>query len=350
MERNNMQTYRLATVEHRGRIFPVVEVEGILIDFGTGYEAYKRDTGTRDFFKAKHGYTMLDILEEWALFEAALEGFAEYAASQVRGAPPDYAYRPDEVTFLPPVLYPNKILNAGSNYYDHALEMGAAAPDRDKHEPYFFYKGSRHNAVGHGGTVYLTPRADYIDWEAELAVVIGRTAKNVPVEQAMDYVAGFTCYNDISARDRMIRHGETFDYDWFANKGNDSFAPMGPFIVPARFVGDISDIRIRCFHNGDNVQDFSTDNIVFPIPELIANASAITTLSPGDVIATGTGAGAGMAHGISVEHGEIHKVFEHMYAGRSRLLAPGDTIAVDIEGVGRLENNVAAYPNDPDRG
>jgi len=340
--------FRLATVEHRGRVFPVVEVSGALIDLGVGYEHYKNAAGIRDFFKARHDYSMLDVLEEWGLFETALDGFAgHYAKALAGGERPEFVYGAEEVTFQPPVLYPNKILNAGSNYYDHSLEMGAAAPDRDKHEPYFFYKGSKNNCVGHGGTVYLTPRADYIDWEAELAVVIGRTATKVPVEKALDYVAGYTCYNDISARDRMIRHGETFDYDWFANKGNDSFAPIGPFITPAKSVPDISDIKIRCYHNGDKVQDFSTSNIVFTIPELIAGASAVTTLSPGDVIATGTGAGAGMAHGVSVKHGEIHKVFEHMYAGKSRLLAPGDTIVVDIEGVGRLENAVAAYPNDP---
>lgn len=339
------QTYRLATVEHRGRVFPVVEVAGALIDLGIGYERYKAATGRRDFFKARHDYTMLDVLEEWALFDELLDGFAEHYAKELAGDRPSFAYGEEEVTFLPPILYPNKILNAGSNYYDHSLEMGAAAPDREKHEPYFFYKGSRHNVVGHGGTVYLTPRSSYIDWEAEFAVVIGRTAKNVPREKAFDYVAGYTCYNDISARDRMIRQNETFDYDWFANKGNDTFAPIGPFITPAKFVPDISDIRVRCYHNGDKVQDFSTSNIVFDIPMLIANASSITTLSPGDIIATGTGAGAGMAHGITVKHGEIHKVFEHMYAGKSRLLAPGDSIVVDIEGVGRLENAVAAYPN-----
>ena len=251
---------------------------------------------------------------------------------------------------MPPILYPNKILNAGSNYHDHSLEMGAAAPDPKTQEPYFFYKGSKNNVVGHGGTVYLTPRSGYVDWEAELAVVIGKTAKNVSEEDALDYVAGYTCYNDISARDRMIRHGETFDYDWFANKGNDSFAPIGPFIQPARFVPDLSDIKIRCYHNGDVVQDFSTDNIVFEIPRLIATATSVTTLSPGDVIATGTGAGAGMAHGVTVAHGEIHKVFEHMYAGKSRLLAAGDKIVVDIEGIGRLENEVGAPRNHPGNG
>lgn len=341
--------YRLATVDVRGHVFPVVEVDEALLDFAVAYEEFKQETGRRDFFKARHQYSMLDILEEWELFDAILPEFAEYAAKQLKGDWPSYAYKKSEVTFMPPILYPNKILNAGSNFYDHSLEMGAAAPDPEAHEPYFFYKGSKNNVVGHMGKVFLTSRSDYVDWEAELAIVIGKVARNVSEENAFDYIAGYTCYNDISARDRMMRHGETFDYDWFANKGNDSFAPIGPYIQPARFVPDTSDISIRCYHNGDIVQDFSTSNIVFDIPKLVANATAITTLSPGDVIATGTGAGAGMAHGVTVKHGEIHKVFEHMYAGKSRLLSAGDRIVVDIEGIGRLENEIAPIPNDPNR-
>ena len=344
--------YKLATVDYRGRQFPAVEIAGALVDLAIGYEAFKSETGRRDFFKAKHAYTMLDVLEEWQLFDSVLDDFADFYATALAKdrAGVACAYAVDEVTFLPPILYPNKILNAGSNYYDHSLEMGAVAPDREKHEPYFFYKGSKHTVVGHGGTIILTPRSNYIDWEAELAIVIGRTAKAVSVESALDYVAGYTCYNDVSGRDRMIRQNETFDYDWFANKGNDTFAPIGPYITPAKFMPDLADLKIRCYHNGDIVQDFSTSNIVFTIPELIANASSITTLSPGDVIATGTGSGAGMAHGIKVEFGEIHKVFEHMYAGKSRLLGPGDKIAVEIEGIGRLENAVQPPPNRPDSG
>ena len=341
------EPYKLATIEYRGRVFPVIEVAGALFDLGVGYECFKAAAGRRDFFKARHGYTMLDVLDEWELFDGVLGDLARFLAGEVAGEGVPYAYRTDEVRFMPPILYPDKILNAGSNYYDHSLEMGAAAPDRDKHEPYFFYKGSRHTVAGHGDTVTLTPRSGYIDWEAELAVVIAKTAKNVAVEDAVDYVAGYTCYNDISARDRMIRHGETFDFDWFANKGNDGFAPMGPYITPAKFMPDLSDIGIRCYHNGDIVQDFNSSNIVFTVPELIANASSITTLSPGDVIATGTGSGAGMAHGITVEHGEIHKVFEHMYAGKSRLLGPGDSIVVEIDGIGRLENELRPPSNEP---
>ena len=107
-----MHPYRLATVEHRGRAFPVVEIEDALIDFGLGYEAFKTATGKQDFFKARHGYTMLDILEEWPLFVTVLDDFAAHFRKELAGDWPEIAYRADDVTFLPPILYPNKILNA----------------------------------------------------------------------------------------------------------------------------------------------------------------------------------------------------------------------------------------------
>lgn len=348
--------YRLATITHRARTFPVVAVDNALIDFNYGYEFYKQRKNIRNFFKPKHAYTMIDILDEWALFDPEIEAMAEFYADAIkRGtAPAAVVLKQEDVRFRPPMMYPNKILNAGSNYYDHALEMGAAAPDVKKHEPYFFYKGNRHTVIGSGDEIVLTPRAKYIDWEAELALVIGKTAKNVPVDKAMDYIAGFTCYNDVSGRDRMIRHGETFDYDWFANKGNDTFCPMGPYITPTRFMPNLADLRVRCIVNNEVMQDYSTADMVFKIPELVANASSITTLSPGDVIATGTGAGAGMAKGVVVKHGEIHKVFEHMYAGKARLMKGGDRCVVEIAGIGRLENDIVtpetrrepAFPNE----
>ena len=334
--------YKLATITHRARTFPAVAVDNILVDFNFGYEFYKQKKGIRNFFKARHGLSTLDILEEWELFDPEIDAMAAFFAEAAKKgtAPAGIVYRLEEVRLRPPLMYPNKILNAGSNYYDHALEMGAAAPDVKKHEPYFFYKGNRHTVIGNGDAIVLTPRAKYIDWEAELAIVIGKTAKNVPAAKAMDYVAGFTCYNDVSGRDRMIRHGETFDYDWFANKGNDTFCPMGPYITPTRFMPNLENLPVRCIVSNETMQDYSTADMVFKIPELIANASSITTLSPGDVIATGTGAGAGMAKGVTVKHGEIAKVFEHMYAGKARLLRPGDRVVVEIPGIGRLENDV----------
>jgi 2-keto-4-pentenoate hydratase/2-oxohepta-3-ene-1,7-dioic acid hydratase in catechol pathway len=336
--------YRLATFSNRGYERVGIEIAGVMLDLALAYEALKRESGRRDFFKARHHYTMLDVMEEWELFLDVFDRVAAHYGPRLpagAGTLP-FAYNAGEITFRPPVLYPNKVLNAGSNYYDHALEMGAAAPDHDRHEPYFFYKGSRHTLIGHGDTVILTPRAKYIDWEAELAVVIGREAKNVPVAKALDYVAGYTCYNDISGRDRMRRTGETFDYDWFANKGNDTFGPIGPYIVPRQFVPDPQNLSIKCYVSGELMQDTNTNKMVWNVAELVANCSSITTLSPGDVIATGTGAGVGMGKGIKVNHGEIDRVFVHMYAGKARLLRPGDTVVVDIDQVGRLESKVAA--------
>ena len=333
--------YRLATVSYKGFVFPVIEIEGKLVSINQGYEYYKKMTNQKDLFKAKHNYTMLDILEEWDVFEeifAKAEFFIHRLKEDL-----EFVYETGEVKFLPPLLYPDKILNAGSNYHDHALEMGAAKPEKEGHEPYFFYKGRRHTIIGHGDSIKLTPRSDYVDWEAELAIVIGRTAKNVSIANALDYVAGYTCYNDISARDRMIRNNETFDYDWFSNKGNDTFGPLGPFIVPAKFIADPDNLAIHLYLNGELMQDTNTNLMVWNIAELIATASSVTTLSPGDIIATGTGAGVGMAKGIKVKHDEIYKVFEHMYADKSILLKPGDKMVLEIEEIGRLENDVVDY-------
>jgi len=334
--------YRLASFSYRGYDHVGIEIAGSLIELGAGYEYYKESAGKRDFFKAKHHYTMLDVLEEWDLFTEVFSEITPFYHQAIGEDKKDlpFVYQPAEVKFQPPVIYPNRVLNAGSNYYDHALEMGAEEPIKEGYEPYFFYKGLRHNLIGHGDAIHLTPRSKYVDWEAELAVVIGKYAKNVTADQALDYVAGYTCYNDISARDRMMRQNETFLYDWFSNKGNDTFAPIGPYIVPKKFVKDPQNLSLRCYVSGELMQDTNTNLMVWSVAELISTASSVTTLSPGDIIATGTGSGTGMAKGIKVKHGEIAKVFEHMYAGKSRLLRPGDTVRVEIEDVGSLENTV----------
>ena len=340
--------YRLATISFRGHRYVGIEIAGQMVDLSLGYEYFKEATGKKDLFKAKHNYTMLDVLDEWDLFLDIFSAMVPfyYEALKKNNKSLPFVYQEEEVKFLPPILYPNRVLNAGSNYYDHALEMGAAEPVKEGHEPYFFYKGRSHNLIGHGEAIRLTPRSHYVDWEAELAVVIGRKGKNVPASQALDYVAGYTCYNDVSARDRMMRHNETFLYDWFSNKGNDTFGPIGPYVVPRQFVPDPQNIGIRCYVSGELMQDTNTRLMVWNVAELIETASSVTTLSPGDVIATGTGAGVGMAKGIKVKHGEIGKVFEHMYAGKSRLLRAGDIVRVEIEGVGALENPVVEYGAD----
>ncbi|MFA5585003.1 MAG: fumarylacetoacetate hydrolase family protein [Saccharofermentanales bacterium] len=334
--------YQLATVTYRGFTFPVIEVDGKLISISHGYNHYKEVVGKQDLFMKNYNYTMLDILEKWSLFEDICDELSAFYRPDI-GKDFDFFFDVDEVKFEPPILYPDKILNAGSNYHDHALEMGAAKPEKEGHEPYFFYKGRTHTIIGHKDVIRLTPRAKYIDWEAELAIVIGKTAKNVSASDALEYVAGYTCYNDISGRDRMIRKNETFDYDWFSNKGNDTFGPLGPYIVPSKFISDPNNLPVKLYLNGELMQDTNTNLMVWDIAELIETASSVTTLSPGDIIATGTGAGVGMGKGIKVKHGEIWKVFEHMYAGKSIMLKDGDTVVVDIDEVGQLENKVEGY-------
>ncbi len=334
--------FKLASVSYKGFVFPVIKIDNKLYDINRGYEYYKNNTGERDLFKAKHNYTMLDILEEWDIFMNIFKKLATYFNDNSMESL-EFIYDESEIKFMPPVLYPDKVLNAGSNYYDHALEMGAAKPDKNGHEPYFFYKGRTHTIIGHKDAIKLTPRSSYVDWEAEMAIIIGKTAKNVSVGDAMNYVAGYTCYNDISARDRMIRLNETFDFDWFSNKGNDTFGPLGPYITPNEFVENPSNLFIHLYLNDEIMQDTNTNLMVWNVAELIATASSVTTLSPGDVIATGTGAGVGMAKGASVGYSATDKLFVHMYGGKSILLKPGDKMRIEIEQLGTLENCIVDY-------
>src|SRR5262249_61599909 len=160
-QQNLVSITEMATISHRVHELAGIEFEGLWRDMTLGYEHFKRATGLHDFFKARHQYTMLDVMQEWELFLGVFEELAAHFAPQLKEQSKllPFVYRMDEIRFRPPILYPNKVLNAGSNYYDHALEMGAAAPDHDKHEPYFFYKGSRRAPIGHAATIGTTPRA-----------------------------------------------------------------------------------------------------------------------------------------------------------------------------------------------
>lgn len=209
----------------------------------------------------------------------------------------------EEVELLAP-CQPTKIIAIGRNYAAHAAEHGAQVPT----EPLFFLEPPS-AVIGPGATIlypeYLTQRVEH---EAELAVVIGRQARQVQREQASTYIWGYTCANDVTARDLQRRDGQ-----WARGKGFDTFCPLGPWIVPDL---DTSDLRVRCRVNGELRQDGRTRDMIFSIEELIAYVSAAMTLEPGDVILTGTPAGVGP-------------------------LLPGDRVAVEIEGIGTLENGVA---------
>jgi 5-carboxymethyl-2-hydroxymuconate isomerase len=207
-----------------------------------------------------------------------------------------------------------KIVCVGLNYRDHAREVEMELPER----PLLFAKWQS-AVVGDGEPIVIPPGVEQVDYEAELAAVIGARVKGVSAENALEAVEGYTCLNDVSARAFQFGDGQ-----WTRGKSIDTFCPIGPRVVPREEVGDPQSLRIACRVNGETVQDGTTADMIFPVAELVAFISATITLEPGDVIATGTPPGVAM--------------------GRpdGRYLQPGDTVEVDIERVGVLTNPVIA--------
>ena len=202
-----------------------------------------------------------------------------------------------------------KIIGVGLNYLDHAAEGGQNLPTA----PLLFAKFAN-TLCGDGDEIVLPTGIGHVDAEAELAVVIGATTRNVTKGNALDHVAGYTCANDVSARE-----AQTTDGQWFRGKGFDTFCPVGPEIVS---LDDPSDLRIVQRLNGEVLQDSRTSQLIFDVGTLIAYVSAIVTLEPGDLILTGTPAGVGLFKEPPVQ------------------LAPGDLVEVEIEKVGILRNPV----------
>jgi 2-keto-4-pentenoate hydratase/2-oxohepta-3-ene-1,7-dioic acid hydratase in catechol pathway len=213
--------------------------------------------------------------------------------------------------YLPPVDPPN-ILALGRNYREHAAETADELPKA----PLLFIKATTAQIAHEDNIVIPAAAPTQVDYEAELVAVIGRKAKNVPIEKALDYVFGFTCGHDVSARDCQQSDGQ-----WARAKSFDTFAPMGPYVITGL---DPGDLRIRMRVNGETVQDQSTKDMVFSVPYLVSYLSRSMTLLPGTAIYTGTPCGVGIARKPPL------------------LLKPGDLCEVDIEGIGVLRNRVVA--------
>ena len=209
---------------------------------------------------------------------------------------------------------PGKIICVGLNYRDHAAEQGAELPA----EPLLFAKFA--NALrGPGDPIVIPRQAQHVDAEAELVVVIGREARRVAPDDALDVVAGYTCANDVTER-----HFQSRDGQWLRAKSFDSFCPLGPELVSVDELGDAADLAIVQRLNGEALQDSRTSELIFGVRELVAHASTVFTLEPGDLILTGTPAGVGAHRKPPVS------------------LAPGDEVEVEIERVGALRNPVVA--------
>lgn len=228
----------------------------------------------------------------------------------------------DAVQIGPPVPDPQKIICLGLNYLDHAKESGLTAPS----VPMFFAKFA--NSLV-GPTDYVQPPATTgkVDYEAELAVVIGRRCRGVTPAEALDYVAGAMAFNDVSARD--LQMANTL---WTGGKAIDTFGPCGPALVTLDELGDLQNLGIRTRVNGETVQDGSTASMIFGVAETVAFLSGIMTLEPGDIVATGTPAGVGQSRTPPL------------------FLATGDIVEVEIDGIGTLRNELIAPDDEPTPG
>jgi 2-keto-4-pentenoate hydratase/2-oxohepta-3-ene-1,7-dioic acid hydratase in catechol pathway len=219
-----------------------------------------------------------------------------------------------EARIASPIHRPSKIICLGKNYAEHAKEGGFENPEK----PLLFCKTQ--NALSGPYDPIILPRSsDQVDWEVELAVIIGKQGKRINKTDAFDYIAGFTVMNDVSAREAQFS-----DSQWFRGKSFDSFAPAGPFIVTPDEIDDVNNLRLTAIVDGEIMQDGNTRDMIFDIPALIENISEDITLIPGDIISTGTPAGVGIFRDPPV------------------VLKPGNVVECRIEKIGAIINKVVA--------
>jgi len=280
---------------------------------GAGTAVGLRETdGTVRALPQCAGRTLLGLLEDWGTVAEELRAL-RVASLPVLG----------DRALEAPIRFPHKVICAGANYFAHLAEMNVPRPD-PVGPPYFFLKPPTTTVIGPGDAIVLPDRKGRrIDWEAELGVVIGRRARDVDEHDVAAHIAGYTVLNDVSARDRLGREDAVappFGFDWTSAKGEDTFCPTGPGVTPAWFVDDPQDLRITLSVNGVVKQDSSTSDMMNGAFAVVAAASRIMTLEPGDIIATGSPAGVGAARGEFLQH--------------------GDEVLVEIGELGQLRNPV----------
>ena len=298
--------------------------------------SYQSDTGARagvvvedtvydaaQVTKNQNHATIFGLLADWETARRQLP------AGLAGARPPGLALA--QIKLLAPVPSPSAIYCAGANYTDHQQEMERVQnlpAEADPHsiglKPWHFVKTS--SSVAAPGTCVKIPSySTMMDWEGELVAVIGRKAKDVSLDDALQYVAGYTIANDLSARDAMKRPGVSssspFQFDWVAQKCFDDACPLGPWIVPAEQVGNPQDLGVKLWVNEDLKQNSHTTRMIFTVAEQVAHLSTRKTLNPGDLILTGSPAGVGIARG--------------------EYLKPGDVVTIWVEKVGTLTHSIA---------
>ena len=243
---------------------------------------------------------------------------------------PSFVHPLTGINLAAPIKYPYNLLAAAANYLDHAAEMNRVTnleivikPETDA--PYLFAKSPRSSIIDPGEPYYIPAGRNQIDWEGELAIVIGKPAKNVSMDQVHDYVFGYSIIYDVSDREKQYRQKPMFPGpDWFSSKSRDRAAPFGPYIVPKEFLPNHDNLRLITRLNGEVVQDGNTRDMIFNEARLLSFITSVLTLYPGDVVATGTPAGVGSAR------------------RPQRWVKPGDVVEIEIEGIGTLVTPIKA--------
>jgi 2-keto-4-pentenoate hydratase/2-oxohepta-3-ene-1,7-dioic acid hydratase in catechol pathway len=337
--------FKLGTFEVQGRAFVgVVLKDSVIVDLPAAHAAIRAP--------ASSVTAPADMKDLIARYEAGLRERILQIVALVNSTPPTqrlpYVYDLKELRVRPPIMYPSKLLNTAVNYRAHAAETqgvrdagvplnnepGTAPPgtksataiwerqpDDRRWNPYMFLK-SPSAIIADGETILLPPGRKMVDWECELGVVIGRQASRVPLAQAANHIFGYTLQNDVS--DREGRGDTRYGSDWLMGKSHDTFAPLGPFIVPKEFVPNPQNLTIRFSLNGQVMQEDSTSLMIHSVFEQVVYASHILTLQVGDVLATGTPGGVGNARTPPV------------------FFKDGDLSVCTYEGIGTLTNPVKA--------
>jgi 2-keto-4-pentenoate hydratase/2-oxohepta-3-ene-1,7-dioic acid hydratase in catechol pathway len=312
-------TYSLATIRHGGRPTAVLEIEGTHYDIAKVAPELLEPAPTRG---------LINVFERWAERAPQLEQLV--ADLKKRPRPSAQLRQPQPDAFLTPLQYPAKVVLMGANYYDH-MHGDAGFRDFQKADkiPTLFFKPPTTTLVGAGKSVRYPIQSQKFDWEIELAAIIGKRARRVSEGEAMRYIAGFAIGVDLSARDWQFHQQHLVKFDLFGGKGFDDSCPVGPKIVPSRFV-DHANLQLRLRVNGDLKQNANTRDMIWSLPEQIAAITEHVTLEPGDILLTGTPAGVGLATGT--------------------FLKVGDVVDAEIEGLGRLTFEIvpdADRPREP---
>jgi 2-keto-4-pentenoate hydratase/2-oxohepta-3-ene-1,7-dioic acid hydratase in catechol pathway len=286
-------TFSLSTVRIDGTPTPVLRLpDGRL---------YRLTDLAPEIFAAAPAAGLMAVFANWESAEPLLLA----AVDALPDSPVDPIAEPAEPEdWLTPLQYPNKVICTGANFYDHVLNDGGHAGfSKEDNIPVFFLKPPTTTLVGQGRSVRYPTQTEKFDYELELAFVIGRRGRHIPVDRAREHIAGYTIALDLSARDWQRHPKHLVKFDLFGGKVFDDSCPLGPGIVPARFIDD-TNLQLQFWLNGELRQNANSSDLIWPVPELVSRISEHVTLEPGDVVLTGTPAGVGLSTGTWMHVGD----------------------------------------------